>query len=43
MKTKPNVFIMSLVSGLLIVLAVLQTMAQSEPKDKADDPMLKKS
>jgi len=34
---------MSLVSGLLIVLAVLQTMAQAEPKDKADDPTQKRT
>jgi hypothetical protein len=41
MKTKPNVFIMSLVSSLLIIIAVLQTTAQSEPKEKPDDRILK--
>ncbi len=41
MKTKPNVFITGLVSGLLIVPAALAAMAQTEPKEKPDDPMLK--
>jgi hypothetical protein len=41
MKTKPNVFITGLVSGLLIVLAALVAIAQAEPKEKSDDQMLR--